>query len=94
MIPVNTHAWIDDNTLVIMASNEDGDKIIWTKLNTTNMSLIEEEILLDIPLPEGDKLFSTSGILSYRKSDNKLIYFYLGKKSKRGDTTPFSSLLL
>ena len=83
-----THAWIDDNTLVIMASNGDGDKIIWTKLNTTNMSLIEEGIL-DIPLPEGDKLFSTSGILSYRKSDNKLIYFYLGKKSKRGDTTPF-----
>lgn len=83
-----THAWIDDNTLVIMASNGDGDKIIWTKLNTTDMSIIKEGVL-DIPLPEGDKLFSTSGILNYRKSDNKLIYFYLGKKSKRGDTTPF-----
>ena len=83
-----THAWIDDNMLVIMASNGDGDKVIWTKLNATDMSIIKEGVL-DIPLPEGDKLFSTSGILTYRKSDNKLIYFYLGKKSKRGDTTPF-----
>lgn len=83
-----THTWIDDNTLVIMASNGDGDKIIWTKLNATDMSIIQEGVL-DIPLPDGDKLFSTSGILTYRKSDNKLIYFYLGKKSKRGDTTPF-----
>lgn len=83
-----THAWIDDNTLMIVASNGEGDKILWTKLNTANMSIVKEGVL-DIPLPEGDKLFSTSGILTYRKSDNKLLYFYLGKKSKRGDTTPF-----
>lgn len=83
-----THAWIDDNTLVIMAANGDADKILWTKLNTTDMTILSEGTL-DISVPEGDKLFSTSGILTYRKSDNKLIYFYLGKKSTRGGTTPF-----
>lgn len=83
-----THAWIDDNTLVIMAANGDADKIIWTKLNASDMSILSEGTL-DVSVPEGDKLFSTSGILTYRKSDNKLIYFYLGKISTRGGTTPF-----
>lgn len=83
-----THAWIDDNTLVIMAANGDADKIIWTKLNASDMTILSEGTL-GVSVPDGDKLFSTSGILTYRKSDNKLIYFYLGKKSTRGGTTPF-----
>jgi hypothetical protein len=73
-----THAWINDNTLVIMASNGDGDKIIWTKLNTDDMTIISEGEL-DITLPEGAELFTTSGILSYRASDNRLFYFYYAK---------------
>lgn len=83
-----THAWMDDNTLVIMAANGDANQIIWTKLKVSDMSILDEGTL-DIAVPKGDKKFSTSGILAYRKSDNKLIYFYLGKKSTRGDTTPF-----
>lgn len=83
-----THAWIDDNTLVIMAANGDGNRIIWTKLKASDMSILDEGTL-DVTVPEGDKIFSTSGILTYRNSDKKLIYFYLGKKSARGDTTPF-----
>lgn len=77
-----THAWLNDNTLVIMACNGDGNKIIWTKLNTDDMSIIGEGEL-DLALSEGYKLFTTSGILTYRKSDNKLFYFYYQKTAKR-----------
>ncbi len=79
-----THAWIDDNTLVIMASNGDGNKIIWTKLNADDMTIISEGTL-DIKMPEGGEIYTTSGILNYRASDNKLFYFYYAKSGgKRG----------
>lgn len=77
-----THAWIDDNTLVIMAASGDAKSIIWTKLNATDMSIIAEGTL-DIPLPENADIFTTSGILTYRKSDNKLFYFYFAKTEGR-----------
>lgn len=79
-----THAWIDDNTLVIMASNGDGNKIIWTKLNASDMTIIAEGTL-NVGMPEGAEIYTTSGILTYRKSDNKLFYFYYAKSGgKRG----------
>ena len=37
-----THAWLNDNTLVIMAANGTTDKIIWTKLNTDDMTIVKE----------------------------------------------------
>ncbi len=77
-----THAWINDNTLVIMASNGDNDKIIWTKLNTDDMTILAEGELA-IPAKEGYKVLTTSGLLAYRKSDNKLFYFYYWKTAKR-----------
>lgn len=73
-----THAWIDDNTLVIMATNGDKTKVLWTKLNATDMSIIAEGEL-SITVPEGYNTLSTSGILTYREADNKLFYFYYGK---------------
>lgn len=73
-----THAWTDDNTLVIMAANGDATQIIWTKLNAADMTIIAEGTM-DIALPEGASIFTTSGILTYRKSDNRLFYFYYGK---------------
>lgn len=73
-----THAWIDDNTLVIMAASGDAKSIIWTKLNAEDMSIIDEGTL-DIAMPEGGEMFTTSGILNYRKQDNKLFYFYYAK---------------
>ncbi len=76
-----THAWINDNTLVIMAANGDASKIIWTKLNADDMSIISEGTL-DVKMPEGGELFTTSGILTYRASDNKLFYFYYAKTGK------------
>lgn len=77
-----THAWINDNTLVIMAANGDANKIIWTKLNIDDMSIISEGTL-DIQLPEGADLFTTSGIMTYRKSDNKIFYWYYSKTAGR-----------
>lgn len=79
-----THAWIDDNTLIIMAANGDADKIIWTKLNADDMRILAEGTL-DMPLPEGAAVFTTSGILTYNEEAGKLYYFYFGKdKSGRG----------
>ena len=78
-----THAWLDDNTLVIMAANGDYDRILWTKLNATDMSILAEGTL-DLPVPYaelGYKAFSTSGILTYREADRRLFYFYFGKTS-------------
>lgn len=79
-----THAWLNDNTLLIMAANGDGNKIIWTKLNTDNMSIVAEGTL-GVEMPEGGQLFTSSGLLTYRESDNKLFYFYYAKTGgKRG----------
>lgn len=77
-----THAWINDNTLVIMAANGDATKIIWTKLNTDDMSIISEGTL-DVEMPEKGEIYTTSGILTYRASDNKLFYFYYAKTEGR-----------
>lgn len=85
-----THAWLNDNTLLIMAANGDADKIIWTKLNTDDMMIIDNGVLDEIVLPQGFKVFTTSGILTYRQSDQKLYYFYFAKTSKRnGKATPY-----
>ncbi|MBQ8712087.1 MAG: hypothetical protein IJ551_04595 [Prevotella sp.] len=74
-----THAWLNDNTLLIMAANGTTDKIIWTKLNTDDMTILGEGEL-GISVTEGYDIFTTSGLLTYRKADNKLFYFYYCKK--------------
>ena len=56
-----THAWIDDNTLIIMAASGDAKSIIWTKLNATDMTILAEGTL-DVPLPPNSNVFTTSGI--------------------------------
>jgi len=68
-----THAWLDDNTLVIMSSTGDTKNIIWTKLNTDDMTILDEG-QLSIEVPEGWDILTTSGILTYRKADNKLFF--------------------
>ncbi|NDV81998.1 hypothetical protein [Bacteroides sp. 51] len=78
-----THAWINDNTLIIMSSTGDYKKIIWTKLNTDDMTILAEGELDFVP--EGWETITTSGILTYRKTDNKLFYFYYGKKGSGRD---------
>ncbi len=66
-----THAWLDDHTLLIMAANGDADKVIWTKLNADDMRILAEGTL-DLPLPEGAKVFTASGILTYNEKSGKL----------------------
>lgn len=73
------HAWTSDNTLIIMAANGDKNAIVWTKLNTDDMSIISEGTL-SLQVADGYDSFTTSGILAYRQSDNKLFYFYYCKK--------------
>ncbi len=73
------HAWMSDNTLLIMAANGDKNAIVWTKLNTDDMSIISEGTL-SLKVADGYDSFTTSGILAYRESDNKLFYFYYNKK--------------
>lgn len=80
-----THAWINDNTLLIMSSNGSKDKIIWTKLDTRDMTILSEGEL-PIQIAAGGQ-FSTSGILCYRESDDTLIYFFQRKKT--GDDRSF-----
>ncbi len=83
-----THAWLDDDTLIIMAANGDADKIIWTKLDADDMHIIAEGTL-DLPLPQGAKVFTASGILTYNEKAGKLYYFYFGKdkSGRKGKAT-------
>jgi hypothetical protein len=75
-----THAWIGDSTtLVVIGTANKAKKIIWTKLSESNLA-IQSEGTFDIALPEGFNAFSTAGLLTYRKSDKKLYYFYLTKR--------------
>ncbi|WP_027455425.1 hypothetical protein [Xylanibacter brevis] len=74
-----THAWLNKNTLLIMSTDDAHTKVIWTKLNTTDMSIIAEGTVAGIQVAEGYNVLSTSGLLAYRKSDNKLFYFYNNK---------------
>lgn len=85
------HAWLNEKTLLIIAANGAADKIIWTKLNTDDMSIVAEGQLDDLPLPNGASLFTSAGIANYRKADNKIFYFYFGKTGgARGkQTSPF-----
>ena len=84
-----SHAWLDNNTLLILAANGKADKIIWTKLNADDMTILSEGTL-DLQLPQGAKVFTTSGILAYRKADDRLFYFFYGKSSTgmRATSTP------
>lgn len=74
-----THAWQNDSTLIIMAADGDKTAIQWTKLNTNDMRILGEG-KLNISVAEGWETFTTSGILAYRQSDDKLFYFYFNKK--------------
>ena len=73
------HAWTADNQLIIMAANGDKNAIVWTKINTDDMTIVSEGTLA-INVADGWESFTTSGILAYRESDNKLFYFYYNKK--------------
>lgn len=77
-----THAWIGDNTLLIMAADGPKKNILWTKIDTDNMKILSEGTL-EFPTDAPAIItYSTSGIASYRASDNKILYSYLDNKNK------------
>ena len=79
-----THAWTGDNEFVVLAANGDKNDVIWTKFNANDMSIIAEGNL-DLPQVTPNVItYSTSGLATYRKSDNKLLYFFC-EKSKKGE---------
>ena len=73
------HAWLSDSTFIVLAANGDKNAIIWTKLNANDMTIIGEGTL-DISVADGWESFTTTGIVAYRQSDDKLFYFYYNKK--------------
>ena len=86
-----THAFVDDGkTLVVIGTAAKATKIIWTKMNESDLS-IQSEGTFDIKLPEGFGAFSTTGLLTYRPSDKKLYYFYFAKP-KEGMTVSETSV--
>jgi len=78
------HAWIGEKELVIMAANGDANDVIWTKLqdNGTSLDIMAEGSL---KLPEHTEIakYATSGLATYRASDNKILYITCEKNSKK-----------
>ena len=85
-----THAWTSENTLVVMAANGEANKIVWTKLNTDDMTILTEGEL-SLTVADGFESFTTSGLLTYRQSDKKLFYFYYSKKGSGRTATKESN---
>lgn len=82
-----THAWLDNGaTLLIMGTDAKHKIVYWSKLNESDMS-VKSEGTLDLPIPDGFKSLSTSGILTYRERSNDLLYFYIGKDKDNGGMT-------
>ena len=85
-----THAWLDDNTLVILAANGDADEVLWTKLNANDMSILAEGTL-ELKGDERHDVtkFTTSGLAAYRASDNKIIYAFKHNPGRKQTAPPY-----
>lgn len=68
-----SHAWLDDNTLVMVSSAGDKQKVSWVKVDVNKMAIVAEG-KLNLPKPAEGEIFNSSGLLGYRKADNTLIY--------------------
>lgn len=91
-----THAWLNDNELLIMGSNGNSSEILWTKLKDEgdkltimaegelglNEDASYKKILEDNDIAVGT--FSTSGLARYRSKDNTIVYAFRNTKDKKG----------
>ena len=84
-----SHAWLDDNTLVMVSSVGDKQEMSWVKVDVNKMAIVAEG-KLDLPKPAEDELFNSSGLLGYRKADNTLIFphVYMEKPKKGSMAQP------
>ena len=86
-----THAWLDNgSTLLIVGTDSDHKQVVWTKLNESNLAIIEEGKLA-LTLPEGFDMFSTSGLLTVRPTDGTLFYIYY-VKTENSDRKPVTHI--
>ncbi len=89
--------WIDDDTLVIMGSINSYQDIAWVKINTSEMKVISSGTLTldmsEIDWKDEDKSYtlSTSGLVSYRAEDDRLIYAYSVKRRATDSATKNTS---
>ena len=72
--------WLDDNTLLFMKDDMEnaGTGILWTKLNTETMKIIDEgKIVLSEEEndPFSGNKFASTGQVVYRHTDNTILYF-------------------
>lgn len=83
------HEWLDDNTLVLIGAPDSKDKqkpkkhiMNWFKINANSMEIISKGTL-DLPALAENEVFSSCGLLAYRKLDGKLIYNYRHEDKKK-----------
>lgn len=91
-----THAWIANDTLVFIGANRSvsrkseykDNEIMWTKLADGDALSVKAEGWLDLTAAtkkycnEDVNAFCTSGLATYRKSDNTIIYCYTDASTK------------
>lgn len=78
------HAFLDDNTMVVIGAPGKKDVINWLKIDIENMRVIQKGTLAVTPLKD-DELYSSGGILTYRKKDNKLLFCYRINEKKKAN---------
>lgn len=83
-----THVWLNDETFIIFAANGKKDDVIWTKLNAETLEIINEGSL-NLKGETDVTKFTTSGLAAYRKSDNKIIYFFKHNPGRNKVAPPY-----
>ncbi|WP_018027821.1 hypothetical protein [Porphyromonas somerae] len=75
------HEWLDDNTLVLIGAPDSKDKkapkkhkMNWYKIDTSGTMKVLANGTLDLPKLGNNEIFSSCGLLVYRKADNKLLF--------------------
>lgn len=76
------HLWLDDKTAMLIGSNGPSSKILWAKIDTEQMQLLDSGEL-KLPEPKEGETFNSSGMAAYRKADNKIIYSFVYLKNRR-----------
>lgn len=80
------HEWLDDNTLVLIGAPEGKKHMMnWVKINVESMEVLAKGTL-DFPKLgkiAKDEIFSSCGLLAYRKADNKLLFNFRHEDKKK-----------
>lgn len=89
------HEWLNDNTLVLIGAPDSKDKkapkkhkMNWLKIDTESMEVIDKGTLdfPDLGKIAKDEVFSSCGLLAYRKADNKLLFNFRHEDKKKPKT--------